>query len=174
MKQRVTPSTTARLIEMGFRFFRAIFRGPEGERKFTTGNDQGKWSIPTEPSGTFPPLLRGFHTPRRCNHTLAFLPDRSSSRDHKMHCITTTLSSSSCPERSHEEMRHHQAVTLSRSRIATHPAFRISITSPASLSSIVIGVPSFIPESLLSPCCTAKVCSPSGVITVIAFISPDA
>jgi hypothetical protein len=33
-----------------------------------------------------------------------------------------------------------------------HPALRISITLPASFSSTVMGVPSFIPESLLSPC----------------------
>ena len=56
--------------------------------------------------------------------------------------------------------------------VSLHPAFRISITLPASLSSIVIGVPSFIPDSLLSPCCTGNVCSPSGVMSVIAFSHP--
>lgn len=73
MKQGVTTSATARLAEMNFRFFCRFFRSPEREGKLPIGSDHGKWSLPTEPSCASPPLLRGFHTPRRCNHTLAYL-----------------------------------------------------------------------------------------------------
>jgi hypothetical protein len=64
MKQRVTTYTTARLVEMGFRFFRGILRGPEGERKLPTGSDYGKCPLPIEPSGMISPPLRCVKTPR--------------------------------------------------------------------------------------------------------------
>jgi len=77
VKQRVTASAACRLIQMGFRFVRGFFRRPEREGKLPTGSDHGKWSLAAEPSSILSPLLRGFHTPRRCAPTLAHLLYRS-------------------------------------------------------------------------------------------------